>query len=207
MSENKFEAALHALLTEQNYTKKGRLFYRRQENIVCCVMTERGHLDYLCAFIVPLYMPHEFLTKTYGKELCLGVAAEDPAKTIADATALLKGEVFPFFDRMCTEADLLTFLSEDMENIQQYFQCPELWIDLLALYTAAKTSQDAAFCLARQKTTKALRKANFLFPARIAQIEEEIRTLERLHDAEEAQRKAFFSACERKSLWRCFGEK
>ena len=78
---------------------------------------------------------------------------------------------------------------------------------ILALYTAAKTSQDAAFWLAKQKTTKALRKANFLFPARIAQIEEEIRTLEQLHDAEEAQRNAFFSACERKSLWRCFGEK
>lgn len=173
--------AIKPILSDLGYRRKGNMFYKVSDGLVFCFMVEHPGLYFANYFIIPLYMPQDYIHLTYGDRLKAWWDGEGNSELfISQVLSEIQKEVIPFFNRIDNTAHLLSFLQQDYRSVTVHFACPWVRLSFLAAYTALMLHDSQTFHGAVSETKQLLSAATFYSRNVIAQLEAELCDLERL---------------------------
>ena len=171
---------ISAALADTCFHRKKNLFYNISNGIAFCITVEHPGLYYVRYFIIPLYLPNEAITYTYGKRMNLWWDGKKGGELFfSQLSSGINNNIIPFFHRIDGLKPLLSFLQQKYTTVSAYFSCPRFRIPLLAAYTALMIHDEPAFSKAVLETRKFLSDVVSYSPNVISQIQSELDTLEK----------------------------
>ena len=134
------------------YKRKSNRFYKIVNNIAFCIELNRPGGLYVQSYIIPLYMPHDYIVLTYGERLQEFKKCPVPDEHyltertecneyVAKTIECCEKYIFPFYERISTADGLLEFLNGRLKSIQEYFFTGPMEIIELKIYTNFILSQ------------------------------------------------------------------
>ena len=126
-------------MKEQGFSRKGRRYFKIIDDIAYCVGCGIGDLVHTHYYIIPLYIPTDYIYLSYGEEIehryryVLRVLRRTTQERV-DAwfngmKEVLLQEVFPFFEQLSSKEKLLDFIAprpSDMFSCQGGFRIEKL---------------------------------------------------------------------------------
>ena len=144
-------------MKEQGFSRKGRNYFKIVDDIAYCVANGIGDLVHTHYYILPLYIPTDYIYLQYGDEiehqyrqvlrLYRRTTQENVDSWYAGAKEVLENEIFPFFEQISSKKKLLNYISQGPSHMFISREGP--WIERLRTYSY--------LCLLdREKATAAL---------------------------------------------------
>ena len=167
-------------LADTCFRRKNSIFYKFSDGIAFCIALEHPGLYYVRYFIIPLYLPQERITYTYGNRMKVwwdGKKDGDPF--FSNLSFGINNVILPFFHQIDGVKPLLSFIQQNYESVSPYFSCPHFRIPLLATYTAMMLHDEKAFSDAVSETRRLLSDTLSYSPNVISQINSELDDLEK----------------------------
>lgn len=133
-------------MRSRGFKRKGKRFYNIQNDIAFCIEFEMpSDSIYVWAYILPLYMPCDFITLSYGNRLGNMPSIMLPLLNKTDSTeqisawcALLcsriEDTILPFFRSIDSPLKLAVSIEKDGE-FRKFMHCPEIHMAELRIYT------------------------------------------------------------------------
>lgn len=166
---------LKPYMRTKGFSLSGRTFYYIQNDIAFCIGFENptGTL-YAWQYIMPLYIPSEYLYLSYGDRIHrfgLPFLTHDDAPEMIDRwyaqlCQLLEETIFPYFEQINSQQKLLQFIApEKADDYRVFLFCPELHMEKLRMYTYAYLQNEHEYAEARIRFEQENQNAHFLIEA------------------------------------------
>ena len=171
----------------KGFSLSGRTFYCIQNDIAFCIGFENptGTL-YVWQYIMPLYIPSEYLYLSYGDRMhrfdLPFLTRDDTPEMIdqwcAQLCQLLEETIFPYFEQIDSQQKLLQFIApEKADEYRIFLFCPEIWMEKLRMYTYAYLQNEHEYAEARIRFEQQIQNAHFLTEAGKARNRTELQAL------------------------------
>ena len=180
-------------LQSKGYVRKGKLLYKVSGDLAYCLEFEiPGQMVYALAYILPLYIPHENRSYTYGIRVTLnGVRAfrdAESTKLMVDNAhwwkeflALANRRFFPWMDRITAPRKLVCAVSCKWRSP---ICCPEIQKLRLRFFTLAFCGKYKAALGLASRYRKVIRKTSWLISSVRENLERELDELSTLLQTE-----------------------
>ena len=169
------------------FKRKRKYFYKILENLVFCVEFEKpGELIYVHYYVVPLYIPHECRSFTYGNRVIVNsnhivfkptreVDDGDIIECISRIQGYIQMTVLPLFDAVSTPRKLVDAVTNNVDNM---FFCTDIDVLRLQLFTYAFLGEYKNFWEIGRKYRRLLQGCTFLSNPVIEKYSSEIEKLQ-----------------------------
>ena len=137
---------LAPFFSAHGFKRKSNRFFKIINNVAFCIDLDRPGGLYVQSYIIPLYMPHDFRSFTYGNRLQDFEKCPVPNENwltertecneyVEKTIECCEKYILPFYDRISTPQDLLNFLDKNLKSIHEYFFTGPMQILELKVYT------------------------------------------------------------------------
>ena len=123
----------------------GRFYYVANDIAYCVTFEKPSILIYVTAYIMPLYVPTEYIYFDYGERLRhlhgleLHTLTENEPELmeqwIADYCKALDEKILPVFQQIPSPEALIGELENESPSVKWLFRCPQIHIEKLKMYT------------------------------------------------------------------------
>ncbi len=206
------------LMKKMGFSLFRRCFYSIKNDVAYCVEFESPSSSiYVWFYIIPLYMPYEHRTFSFGNR-CSSVAkfnlpplSRDSSEQEAilwceDLRACLINYIFPFFQSISTPQKILDFLKIPTKKRRLYFFCAKLFKLRLKTFSALYLGEKKQAQTALSKYVKALKKCSFLHLDILNDFFQEAISIKELFSCQPAALKFYFQNNIEITKKNCFGE-
>lgn len=172
-------------MEDKGFRRKGKLFYRINNDIAFCVEFDYpGGLLYVTFYVIPLYVPSNGRYYTFGKRIDAyflkfmpDVNADSSEEQLLYWTQsfekAMKEYVLPYFRRICSPAALAE-ACRDRKCTQEYMNCPPIQKTRLLLHTYAYLQDRESYKAMEKVFREEIRNCTFLAPLILEKYQAEI---------------------------------
>ena len=212
----KLASRISKFMKSKGFTRRGKLYYRIQDNIAYCICFESpSGKAYTWFFVMPLFIPSEYVYLSYGNRLENLCRFPSISKDSADEELelwvhylmhVLEEKVFPYFERIGSASSLLEYIQQEYLYICEYVCTSPCNRGKLETYLSFYLGDREAFIKAAEKYRGAIDHSSF-FPQLKNKWLERLDELERIIMNDPSQIESYCRGSISFTMQHCFSPK